>query len=98
MFLLLNTTKVKSITYICHNRLTMIQNGIQVEREILEKVSFIFCKVIIIFCNLYTQLQVITSESIVSFIHEEQRNHWKGVVSNIFFIMLIVKNLCNAIF
>ena len=84
MLLLLNTTKVKSIKYICHNRLTMIQNGIQVEKEILEKVSFIFCKVIIIFCNLYTQLQDITSESIVSFIHKEQRNHWKGVVSNIF--------------
>ena len=46
MLLLLNTTKVKSIKYICHNRLTMIQNGIQVGIEILENISFIFCKVL----------------------------------------------------
>ena len=40
MLLPLNTTKVKSIEYICHNRLTMHQKGIQVEKEILEKVTY----------------------------------------------------------
>ena len=56
MFLLLNTTRFKSVEYLEHKYTGMINNGERVNKTVLDEVSYYltYKKVVTVFCMLYT--------------------------------------------